>query len=442
MEGPLRATRIDPRKVAADLAWALAFAYSFAPFDFTLAPNRITSAFALSKPLTLEYGGILTLHALAFAAVGAADRLGSAERDPGGWIFPPVLARGFLFCMIVEVGQVFVPSRHPEVADLATNLVGLLLGHASVRAISRLGFRIWTDARLPRVRWVGLALWGLFWSSLVLLPARFVTLDDWDRTYPLVIGNEKGGERAWEGELQYVAVYDRALGADEVRSSLDLEPGIPGTTAARRNMGLVLAYDFTHPGQLEVNPEGELADPGLRIGLPARTQWSDGHPPALVLDETAFLASAAPAARLSTRIASTGSFSVEVWCRPAMAPRTEPARIIGISHDVYARNFGLGLQGKALYFRVRNRLNEPGGSQFELRAEQALSGAALQDGPIQFVATYAQGVSSIFRNGRRLSPTVDLREPGVLLGFGARPAGHLVTALVCGSAWSLSGPAS
>lgn len=41
-------------------------------------------------------------------------------------------------------------------------------------------------------------------------------LSEWENRYHLLLGNEKGGGRPWQGELHQVAIYSRALGAEEI----------------------------------------------------------------------------------------------------------------------------------------------------------------------------------------------------------------------------------
>ena len=47
---------------------------------------------------------------------------------------------------------------------------------------------------------------------------------NWVSTYPLVVANEIGGGREWLGELHLIAIYDRALTADEVQQNFDVGP--------------------------------------------------------------------------------------------------------------------------------------------------------------------------------------------------------------------------
>jgi hypothetical protein len=113
-----------------------------------------------------------------------------------------------------------------------------------------------------------------------------------------------------------------------------------------------------------------------------------------------------------------------------------PARIVGISDGPFRRNFTLGQEGAALVFRVRNPLNGPNGTDFELR-----SPALLSDDRVQMIAIYARGASSLFINGARVA-SLDLREPAALLGLGTLTTGSAAAAMLAALSLILVSPAS
>jgi hypothetical protein len=405
----------DGRHATILLAWTLVFAYSFAPFEFTLSPQPVEEPSGVAVPAGLAYAIDLFRHLLAFVAVGAVHR------------FALPLIVGLLFCVGIEVGQVFLPGRHAELVDLGINAIGLMTGYLCATAFLRAGTGI--DWRLrvqpSRLRTGFIAVWGFFWAALLVLPAPLVTLDRWDPGYHLLIGNEEGGERPWEGEVAYVAFYARALQDEGSSESFARPPGMAASTTSRLRMGLLAAYDFTRQRELVVEPEGPMHTSNLQLKLGTGSRWKEGNPAALVLDEGALLRSEAPAGPLSAALASGGAFSVEVWCRPARRVQTGPARIAGISDGIWRRNFSVGQEGSALVFRVRTALNGPNGSAFELRVPEAVSGDMFQ-----VIATYDRGVSSLFKDGRRFGPKMDLREPSLLLGLGTTLASRFVVALL------------
>jgi hypothetical protein len=408
------------------LAWTIVVAYSFSPFEFAATRGPLSERLPLGLPASPGDLLDLLLHGLLFAAVGVTDRWAVRWSDPGGRTFTPVLVRGVLLCLSIEIGQSLVAARHAAVVDLMVNVLGYSLGHLSGRPLlmhtGLSSHRPTVRSRAAGVGW--LTVWGLVWGSLILLPARFVALDRWDPGYHLIIGNESDGQRPWEGEIAYVAVYDRALSADQVRGSLAHPPGLEGSTAARLPMGLLAAYDFTGASERAVAPQGRLRAPGLELLVPPGATWRTGAASSLLIQQGSLLSSAAPAEPLTAAMASANAFTIEVWCRPASLAQTGPARIVSVSEGIEMRNFTVGQEEDAITFRVRNRLNGANGVAFELNAPHTLS----RD-PVQVLAIYDGGRSLVLRNGER-SGTVDLREPSALIGLGTRVAGAAIVALL------------
>lgn len=386
------------------LAWSLAFAYSLAPFQpfLTVSPaNDNVSGGEVGIPNDW-WAVSLAVHFFVFAAIGVAERFATEPRDrsrPWSWI--PV--RGMLFCGLIELGQKFFAGRHAEALDLVVNVVGVTAGYLAAGRVRRwqpLG----PTALRHAVRPVLMVVWGVFWSAAVLLPARLVALDSWDAGYPLMIGNESGGGRAWEGELRYLAFYDRALSADEVRRmhprGSDVEDGPPLEATA----GLLAVYDFTRPDRVEIAATGRWKEPAsIRAGA---------------------------AGALSDAMASQGAFSIEASFQTAQVSQTGPARIVSISASPWSRNVMLGQEGQALHFRVRNRLNGGNGDRHQLICPEAVD-----ERPMHIVATYNHGVSTVFRDGTQACPAIDLREPSVLLGLGAGWLSAAVTSALAAISW-------
>ena len=416
-----------PWRVLAALGWVLAFAYSFAPFDVSL--DRIAASASFAEPVDRGYLASLILHLLTFAVLGVVDRLGRRGFDALDFLAARVFAAGALLCVLIEAGQIFLASRHAELVDLAVNVAGLALGNVAAGVLVRLApARPWTAPHALRsrnVRSVYVAVWGLVWSAAILSPARLAALESWDPTYALLVGDEKGGERRWQGELAYLAFYDRTFTADQVSGRLRIPPNTLEGKTARLEAGLVAGYDFTKTDKSVLKPEGMLKDPALRIELPAHSRWVEEPPSALVLGDGPLIKSAGAAGQLSTRLASGNAFSVEAWLRPATLEQTGTARITTISESPFRRNVTLGQEADAYHFRVRNRFNGENGSNHELICAGAAPSAFQQ-----IVATYDRGVSTMFRDGRVMCPAVDLREPSVMLHLGTGRISGMVTALI------------
>ena len=72
------------------------------------------------------------------------------------------------------------------------------------------------------------------------------TLENWDPSYPLHLGNELGASRGWSGEIYQVAIYDRALEIHEIEAHfqsgyLTLGPS-GGSTLIAQDIGYAHAW--------------------------------------------------------------------------------------------------------------------------------------------------------------------------------------------------------
>lgn len=94
------------------------------------------------------------------------------------------------------------------------------------------------------------------------------SLATWNFTYPLLLGNEEGGSRAWHGRLETVAFYDEVVPDDQVRTMHAAGDRALGEAAARQEAEPVARYTFARPS-----------------GRMVRDTSSAGRGPALVLPE-------------------------------------------------------------------------------------------------------------------------------------------------------------
>jgi hypothetical protein len=71
--------------------------------------------------------------------------------------------------------------------------------------------------------------------------------DNWDLSYPLLIGNENTGNRPWRGSVYLVAFYNRCLAAEEIERNYKAGSSIKlpdGRESARVREGLIALYPF------------------------------------------------------------------------------------------------------------------------------------------------------------------------------------------------------
>jgi hypothetical protein len=165
-------------------------------------------------------------------------------------------------------------------------------------------------------------------------------LSNWSAEYPLLIGNERTGDRPWRGRLRELAIADAALPLETVRRFAAGEPiQLRGSSIA--------AFDFAGNAPY-VDATGHL--PPLA--------WTEtAHAPqqrtAIALAGRPWLESEGPASRLAADVHLTNAFALRVECASDDPTQDGPARIVSNSQSPYRRNFTLGQRRADLVFRLR-----------------------------------------------------------------------------------------
>jgi hypothetical protein len=399
-------------------------AYSLAPFEFSF--SAVEFRFRVYEAIVNSFDrGFLKIagHFVTFFILGGMIAVVN-ERSSTPYGFGRFVLVVTIFCTGLEFSQLFLTTRHASLTDLFFNTAGVLIGARSlIRWPKVRTFRLALQERIRQYRFHTKAQAFIFilastvWLVTGLRPFLGGLKMGWNRDLHLIVGNESDRSRPWFGEIRHVRIYGRALTAEQVsRIHKTLETKNEGQEPGK--LGLLVGYDLTQGNSRIVSPVGSLQSDNLSIQVPVGAGFlSNGG--GIVLNEPSVLATRGTAAELTEAILSAGAFSVEAWVRPLNDRQEGPARIVTLSESVWASNFMLGQEGSGLVFRVRNGINGGNGFRFALHGKNAVH-AGLQ----HVVAVYDHGVSSIFLDGRRIRPVVDLREPGAYLRLGIGPVGR------------------
>ncbi len=295
----------------------------------------------------------------------------------------------------IELAQMLVPRR-PSLADVGCNTVGALVGSlvGTSIAYSRFSTRMrakWSGCRRHLLAAVLIYLMVLYvvFSSPLPLPADF---SNWDSSFQLQLGNEGSLDRPWRGEIHLVAIYDRALTAQEVWTNYTA-----GSRAVRNRVdeGLVLFYDFSEKAGNVVHDRVEPGEPvQLHIQDPTRVEWL--VPSGLFLRDATIIKSLEPPSKLAReRFSDHHEISVEAWVAPADLTQGGPARIVSYSYNIYLRNFTLAQQERDLVFRLRTPISGEGGTNPQLQTAHRPLGPGVH----HMIATYGKRIETLYLDG-------------------------------------------
>ncbi len=344
-----------------------------APFDFVWA-GRVPWERVMLAPLTMRD---VPLNVLLFVPLGlglagllaTADRRlptaeegargqgpggGGARSSPGTSPLEPgtlsgggrrsavggrVLVAALLLSAALEAIQMFMPERAPSVADVIANGLGALAGVGLYRAWA-MGFGRALDRYATRRNLlIGLSVYALGAALLTAYLYRSAGLDNWDTSFPLVVGNEAVGKRQWSGRVE----------------SVELAAGLPDSPdfAAR--------YDFR--GAAPYTNGSDPAGPSLA--------WQEGPATAQVgagvnVGPGEWLATNEPFGNFATAARRFDAFVIRATVATADPAQRGPARIVSISADANRRNVTLGQEKDALIIRLRTPAGGENGQKPEV----------------------------------------------------------------------------
>lgn len=179
------------------------------------------------------------------------------------------------------------------------------------------------------------------------------TVSNWDNSFRLALGNELSKDRPWHGTLHLVALYDRALSADEVQRNR--AAGAHGIGAS----ALEALYTFrTGRGDVVHDRSGRKDSLDLKIENPSAVAWDETG---LTVKDSTLIATVKPPKRLINAVKRSQAVTLEAWITPANTRQAGPARIVTLSDGTGQRNFTLGQDGDKYEVRFRTKATNANG---------------------------------------------------------------------------------
>lgn len=355
------------------------------PFDFHRAAVPDLQAAQVHPIELIQSWG----HFLLFVPAGAWMRVRLSGARPTTVLAWSAGAVGV--ALAAEAVQVFV-SRSLSATDAVANLAGCLAGAAAspwlVLAVRPRPARPWALAAALAALGGG-ALW--LW-----IPTRGA-LGSWDAAFPLLLGNERTGDRPWYGTIREVSVLDRALTDDDAEawsrgsSPRDDEPAFRDPVAR---------FDFS-PSDVELDG-GRVSAVRTSAGsaVPIRLEGRGPGAATLVpggvaLGPGSMFETTTPPKELYGRLAAAGEYSIRVRCVVPDRSAEGPARIVSLSSSPHARNFTMAQERGRLVVRSRLSRADRNGMFSELVTRDLL----VPGRPVAAVVTFDGTTLRLFVDG-------------------------------------------
>ncbi len=369
----LESLRRSPLKYA--LAWMI-FILAIMAFPYSFSWSNV------SRPPTASG---FTSHLLVFIPLGYALAYWLRRRGCGritALVITVLMSAGL--ALGTEALQFLLPrtaSPSDAAGDILGGLIGFALyGRASTAIVHSISHLLHGKDRTLSMKALVIT-YVVYFLVMLLLSLAFrgaTELSSWDDSYPLLVGNERTGDRPWRGQVRRLEIAGSALSKDEVAQAFSK------TSLRSLTKGPLLC-------SYELSGEAGLLD---QTGNLPRLVWRgnpEGDNPAS-LDGTHWLETTEPARFLTEELRRSSQFTLSATVATADARQEGPARIVSLSLDPWLRNFTLGQAKDDLVVRLRTPLTGENGMQPSLRAD----GVFAETSPRRLIVTYDGSILTVY----------------------------------------------
>ena len=312
-----------------------------------------------------------------------------------------VTVLSFSLSFTVETLQIFLPSRDTSPADLLTNSLGGFIGFLCFyiwrfKIVSYILRLVEENKKRFNSSIVTVAFLGYLATSILFtVPLQYANnLSTWNLNYPLMLGNERTGERPWEGFISEVAFADKAFSSAEIERVFTSQNWW-------QNIDTPLLGNYQLDRQDYSDRTGNLPDLSWR-GQPSKTTDDRG----VFVSDRHWLQTNAPVNLLNQRLQETSQFTIVTTVATAKFQQKGPARIVSISDSNGRRNFTLGQQDNNLNLRLRTPINGINAQYLSTNVYNIFTDERLH----KLVITYANSGMHVYIDNLQNQYNIDLLE--------------------------------
>ncbi|MGF1541097.1 MAG: VanZ family protein [Pleurocapsa sp.] len=276
----------------------------------------------------------------------------------------------FSLSLSVEIIQAFLPIRVSNFADVTTNTIGGGIGACVYwcrRPIANFFSIIISqnyDQLTPKT--VGLTLVGYFaFINLIIASLLLnVNLNNWENSFPLIIGNEVTENRPWEGRISQLHISDRSLSKAEIETAFN-----EGELFWLQSGFSIASYLFSGENIPQTTKFVNLVDsePTLVWQQQSLEQSvANSVDQSITLNRDRWLKTPQSASTINYKLKQTNQFTLSAVFATNNTEQSNDSRIISISSNTSNRNFTIAQKQKKLMLRLRTPVTGENGNRPEL----------------------------------------------------------------------------
>ncbi|BAZ17411.1 hypothetical protein NIES4071_92890 [Calothrix sp. NIES-4071] len=295
-----------------------------------------------------------------------------------------VVVAGACLSLTVEFLQSFLPSRDPTPADIFNNTVGSFVGLLSFYVLDGRKFRSTLDyiqnSRVSNSRTSIVVFFAGYILITFLIGISWennVTLGEWNKNFPLLIGNERTGDRPWQGSVSQISIADKAFSDSEIERIFSNPNYLTSV-----NNAILAKYEFDGKDNYR-DITGQQPD----LLWQGQVSKSHSNQKGVSVDSSRWLKTVEPVRLINKRISETSEFTIITTVASANLNQKGPARIISLSGDPMHRNFTIGQDRTNLALRLRTPITGQNGSDIDLVVPNVFA----DTNPHRIIITYAKG---------------------------------------------------
>ena len=265
----------------------------------------------------------------------------------------------FVLSVIVELSQLFLPSRVSNLSDIICNSTGGLIG--SILFYFKNGIIHFTIAiftgNIKQIKQRSILISIFIYCSIISLAVfvliNSVNLNNWNSNYYLAIGNEVTGVRPWQGRIKSLYISDRSFNPLEI-TDFFRQPN----SFLNKKLNSIVAFvfdrdreNYQNESQQLINLVWQKRENSNIINTNIQNIASTNN--FITVDSQQWLKSQLPATVINNSLKNKDEFTLIIRVASNNINLGGPARIIALSKGIYAHNLLIGQQKSDLHFRLR-----------------------------------------------------------------------------------------